>query len=328
MEMNRRALYNSLRMNWVLDPTLDVEPWQVEDYRAMPLDTLFERLEDKGLHLDKYSFKAFAEVVDTPEDLTEALWAEFTADPKDHDQVYLLIFELWRRLLPEKQCLSLFCDELDHQIHLFDGGQVESIEAIQDVLANLQAILDENVDNGADPTEAFKCIEIGCANDIEIFLHDFITEQIDNDNLSYGTELLDGFNHYVHDAKWFDFLRARVLAVTDPSESHEIIKRLTNNKKSEPDLELNLEILSFLVRNGDKETFEKLVRQTSDLLQLEEDFQVLLSICADFYHRLDRENIEAALQMLLSQRHKRDPEVKFDNRDPHLGEFLKIIKEQ
>ncbi len=327
MQINRRPLYNSLRMNWVMDPTLDVEPWQVEDYRAMPLDVLFERLEDKGICLDKSSFKIYAESVDTPEDLTDALLADFDeADTKTQDQVYLTIFELWRRLLPEKNCLSIFCDELDHQIHLFDGGQVESIESIQDALANLQAILDENVDNGSDPVEAFECIESGCANDIEIFLHDFIAELIDEGNYSYANELLDGFLNYLHDVKWFEFLRARLLAANNNvAEATLMIRELIEDKSSPPDLELNLEILSFMVRNGDRETFERLVRQTTDLLQIEEDFQALLSICADFFHRLDCEQVEEALLSLLKQRQKHDGEKKFDRREPQLKEFIKII---
>jgi hypothetical protein len=67
MQIERRALYNSLRMNWVMDPTLEVEPWQVEDYRSLPIDTIFERIEEKNIPLDKETFLALAENVDTPE---------------------------------------------------------------------------------------------------------------------------------------------------------------------------------------------------------------------------------------------------------------------
>ncbi len=46
----------------------------------------------------------------------------------------------------ERLCLSVFCDELDHQINLYDSGEIERPEAIPDVLANLQEVLDENTD--------------------------------------------------------------------------------------------------------------------------------------------------------------------------------------
>lgn len=325
MEINRRALYNSLRMNWVLDPTLEVEPWQVEDYRAMPVDNLFERLEDKGLYLDKMSFKAYAETVDSPEDLTDALLADATIDIKMHDQVYLLIFELWRRLLPEKPCVSVFCDEIDHQIYLYDRQQVQNVEAIQDALANLQVILDENVDNGADPLDAFDFLDAGCANDVESFLYDFISDQIDNHNDSYANELLEGFGNYMRDENWFDFLRARLIASSDPREANHLIELFIDDKTSEPDLELNLEVLAFLVCNGDEKTFSRLVRKAAKLLQIEEDFQALVSVCIDFYHRLDRESIEKALQDILNRRKFCDAEKIWDPRDPDLTIFLKYF---
>lgn len=325
MEINRRALYNSLRMNWVLDPTLQVEAWQVEDYRAIPSDLLFERLEDRDIRLDKASFVAFADTVDNPEDLTEALLHDASVDMKKQDQVYLIVFELWRRFVPEKPCLSILCDEVDHQIHLYDQGQATTGEEIADTLANLQVILDENTDEGADPHEAFDIINSGCANDIESFLHDFISEKIDDCNYSYAAELLDGFSDYLHDVKWFEFLRARLVAVSDPEEANQIVKQLISVKNPDPDLEFNLEVLSFLVSVGDRETFERLVKQSAELLQVEEDFQALVSISADFYHRLDREQIEKALQSILKQREKHHLDKNFDLNDPHFSAFFNIL---
>jgi len=325
MEINRRALYNSLRMNWILEPTIEVEAWQVEDYRAMPLDALFERLEDRNIRLDKNSFVAFADTLDTPEELADALFSEIPDDMELYDRVYLVVFELWRRLLPEKPCLSIFCDELDHQMYLYDRNQTASMESIEDALANLQVILDENTDDGADPFEAFECINSGCANDLESFLYDFISEQIDNNNESYAVELIEAFGIYVQDIKWFEFLRARVISSTDPDEANQIVKLLVNNKSIGPDLEFYLEILTFLVAYGDKETFDSLVKKSVPLLQIEEDFQALILICADFYHRLDRENVEKALQALLKDRSKRDLNSPIDLKDIHFSEFFKIL---
>ena len=76
---------------------------------------------------------------------------------------------------------------------------------------------------------------------------------------------------------------------------------------------------------GDKETFEMVVKNAATLLEVEEDFQALLSICADFYHRLDREHIEKALQKILKERAMHDPEKPFDLKDAHFSELFKII---
>jgi len=323
MEINRRALYNSLRANWMLNSSLAVEPWQIEDYRSIPLEELFLRLMNHGLHLEKISFCAFADLVDSPEELTESLTADFEMDEKSLDQIYLLIFELWRRLVVERPSLTIFCDEIDHQIYLYDSGQIHNEEAIQDALANLQIILDENVDEGTDPLEAFEYMNEACANDLESFLLDYISEQIDNDHLSYASDLIEGFGAYVHHIKWFELLRARVLAFSEPEEANHIIQGLIEDIAKENDLEFILEVLSYFVRSGDEQTFKQLVKKAGSLLQTEDDFQVLVSICADFYHRLDLEHIENKFQNLLDKRVNFDLDKKIDRNDPELAGFLK-----
>ena len=328
MEMNRRALYNSLRMNWVLDPALEVEAWQVEDYRSIPLDQLFERLEDRDIRLDKPSFVAFSEPFDNPEDLTHILLHDADIGRKLQDQVYLIVFELWRRLLPEKLSISILCDEIDYQIHLYDQGAVSSNEGIADTLANLQVVLDENTDEGADSKQVFKCINSGCANDLESFLHDFISEKIDAADYSYAAELVEGFGSYLLNVKWVDLLRARLVALSNPDEANKMVRKLTNSKNSTPDLEFNLEMLSFLVSVGDRETFEQVARQTMQLLKVEDDFQALLSFAADFYHRLDCEEIEESLLKILKQRETFDASKNFNVKDPHFTLFSNILNKR
>lgn len=325
MDVNRRALYSSLRMNWVLDPTMEVEAWQVEDYRAVPLDGLIENLEDLGISLDKSSFLVYAETVDTPEDLTDFLLHDGPADPRVHDKIYLLIFEMWRRLLPERQCLSIICEELDHQIYLYDKGHTENAESMQDTLANLQVILDDNVDDGADSVSIFEYINSACANDLESFLYDYISDQIDNNNTTYASELLEGFSNYISDHKWFDFLRIRLIAATDTEEANHLIQNLIEDDVEDHDITFNLEMLSFLVRVGEQEVFEDLVKNTLPLLQIEDDFQSLLSICADFYHRLDVEEKEQVLLSILENRKKIDLDHPFVKKDPDFVKFSSIL---
>ena len=328
MEINRKALYNSLRMNWILDPSADVMSWQVEDYRAIPLDGLFEKLEDRGIRLDKNSFVAFADTLDTPEELADALFSEIPEDMALYDRVYLVVFELWRRLLPEKSCLSIFCDDLDYHMHEYDTHPEENLEALEDALANLQVVLDENTDDGADPLDAFECINKSCANDIETFLHDFILEQIESGNESYASELIEAFGIYVLDIQWFEFLRARVISSTDPDEANQIIKQIIGSKDLEPDLELYVEMLSFLVSYGEKHTFDHLVKKSLEIIETEEDFQMLLSTAADFYHRLDREDIEIAVKALLTKKQSIDTSKPFNQQDPAIFALLQILSKK
>jgi|694.fasta_scaffold05433_2 hypothetical protein len=326
MQADRRALYNSLRMNWLLDTNLSVEPWQVEDYRTLSQEEIFARLNLHDLSLDKTSFLALSDQFDNPEDLTGHLLVDRDDDAVTQDQVYLLVFELWRRLLPEKPCISIFCDELDHQIFMYDSGRIENTESIQDAIANLAVVLDENADQGNEPEVVFETICAGCANDLESFLYDFISEQIEEGNHTYATELLDDFSDYVQDVKWFEFLRAKLVGAHDEEGANQLVHEMIHDVTSEPDFEYYIEVLAYMVQAGQEADFLYLVRKTVPLLECEEDFQDLLTICADFYHRLDQEGVEAAIQAILQKRAKNSFETVIDFKDPDIAELFKVME--
>lgn len=323
--IEKRALYNLLRMNWLNDPRIDVEPWQVEDYRSAPIDTLFDRLRQLGFHFERTSFIAHADACDAPEELAESLFQDDITDAKEQDQIYLIIFELWRRLVPEKPCLSIFCDELDHQIHLFDRGEITQPEHIQDIIAELQVVLNEHVDKGIKPIDAFDAVTSCCANDIATFLYDFIAEQIDTNNDLYASDLLEAFTPYIKDKKWFTFLKARLLFLSDPISANLMIKELVHKHSKNPDLEFNLEILSSMVQYGQKSIFNQLLKDTIPLLKTEEDLQDLLSIYSDFAHYQDDEEIEKALQESLKNRSQNNSEAFINQNDVIISSLKKLI---
>lgn len=326
VNIERRALYNLLRMNWLNDPEMAVEPWQVEDYRALALEILFDRLRQKGLHLERTSFIAYAEECDTPEELTDNFIEDEAADAQEQDQIYLLVFELWRRLVTEKPCLSIFCDELDHQIYLHDRGELENLEHLQDILAELQVILDEHVDSGIKPFEAFEAITSGCANDIGTFLYDFIAEQIDAENILYASDLLEAFSSYIKDKKWFSFLRVRLLILSNDPEANRQVKELIQKYGKDKDLEYNMEILASMVQQGDRTLFYQLVKDTLPLLQTEEDFQDILTFCADFTHLLDNEEEEKKIEEIRKNRPLDNLEATIDKKDPGVAILRQMIK--
>lgn len=326
MDIERRALFNSLRINWLADPSFKVLPWQVEDYRTASLESLFLRLQKKEVVIDRVSFLALADNVDTPEELCDVLISDADLEPAEQDQIYLLIFEIWRRLVNEKPCLSIFCDELDYQIFAYDHRKMQHPEDIQDAVANLEVILDENTDKGADPVEVFEKVSNCCANDLETFLYDYIAEQIDNHNYPYAADLLDSFGPYARDISWFNFLRARLLFHTHPESADELFRQLSKDIKKEQDLDLSLEVLSFLANGGDPELFRSIAKQTVPLLETEEDFQELLSICADYYHFLDQETEESLIQKILKERPHDAWDQQIQVKDAKVKEFLSIIK--
>ena len=302
MQLERRALYNLLRMTWLNDPSTETEPWQVEDYRSLSGEEIFQRVENLGIALDSVSFNSNADSADNPENLSDLVVEDLDLDTSKQDQAYLLIFELWRRLMPEKLCLSIFCDELDHQIFLYDNGGDQEAELMQDAVANLQVILDENTDQGGDPSAIFELVCANCANDLKTFLYDYISDQIEYENIGYASELVEGFGIYLQNDLWFDLLKVRLLDLSDTETAQANLKKLVQKAAKNNDIELNLEILAFVSREGNSEDFHKIVKNTILLLQTEEDFQDLLSLCGDYFRLLDLDKKESAIDAILQKR--------------------------
>lgn len=326
MEHERRALYTSLRLNWLRDPTVPVEDWQVEDYREMPFSVLFERLKTHQIPLDRISFLAYAEQHDSPEELCDEILSERRVDSKTHDQIYLIIFELWRRLVSDKPCLSIFCDELDHQIYIYDEGDIDNSEQIQDIIANLQIILEENADQGADPLTVFEYVSAGCAHDIESFLLDYIADLIDNDNFSYAAELVEGFSEYITEQKWFQLQKIRLIAHNEPRTTTRLIAQLLDEHQEDEDkLDFSLEVLHFLATEGDATLFKDVLVRVLPLLESEEDFQDLLDICLEFHQNRDNDGKVNALQTLQANRREKDASAPLDPSDNALSRLRQLM---
>lgn len=317
--MQTKALYNLLRLQAAEDPTVEAEAWALEDLRQITPEEIFSRLAARNVHLDKLAFVQFAENCDTPEDLAELLLPDQESE-ESYDPLYLLVFELWRRLLPEKQSLSIFGDELDHRIALYsqdDQENLESDEEIQDALANLLEVLDENADAGADPQEVFLAVSDYCAHDLESFIVDYIVDILDSENEPYASELIEGFTPYVSEPIWFDFLRARLASFKDIAEANRIIHRILEN---EPEPTLLMEILNFLAGSGEHELFVAAVKKILPLLKTEEELLEVMEIAADYYGRLDQDAIEQSIQKLMQKRksatgplNPSDPDLKLLN---------------
>jgi len=314
MQLERRALYNTLRFGEFPSPVR----WQVEDYRILSFDQLWHRLAELGLLLNKEMFQTLAEDAESPEDFADQLSHEIGEQEKA-DQVYLVVFELWRRLLPERQTLSILCDECDYQIYLYDRGLNHHVD---DCIESLKEVLDENVDNGVKPRPLFESVATQCAHDLESFLYDYAVSLIDQGDPEYAEEILDGFHAYVSAPEWFDFLTIRL----DTEEDLEAAMARITKLLKEPNLELLFEILHFLVRSGDHKTFQEAVKKILPFLETEADFADLLQSASDYFHFHDQDGKEKALQSLLAKRTNIPCEKPFDRRDATLLELQKLLK--
>jgi hypothetical protein len=301
IDLEPKALYNFLRMRWEQDPNMGIEPWQVEDYRSWSAQELFQELQHLGVSVDENSFIFAAKECDTPEELTSTLLekeAPCEEVSSSENRVYLLIFELWRKFFPERQSLSLFCDELDYRLQAYHQNPVDHSEAIQDAIANLQEILETNNDEGGAPQELFQLLCRHCGNDVEQFLYDFIAEEINAGNDRYATDLIEGFSFYVFDRRWFDCLKIRLWLHEDLPQARTALEELLEELKEDSDLDLYLELLDILCESGLQEKFPLVAQKALPLLETEEDFQDLLYFLKRYCHSMNFHEASSALERL------------------------------
>lgn len=321
MKLQTKALYNLVKFSSFHNTSFKTKIWQIEELREVDEKDLFKKLQNFGITLDKENILKYAKEFDSPEELLDVL--AFEKDKEIKDQIYLVIFEIFRRFLPDKKCISIFCDELDYRIFLYDINQLKNDELLQDGLANLKTILDSNVDMGISHENAFRNLIEYLAHDLENFLFDYISDQIDAKNERYAFDLIDNFYHYVTKKLWFDFLRARLKSLKNPSKSNEIIRDILSELKENPSLDLQLRILKFLVGNGNRELFIEGIKQTSIHLKKEKDFKEILQITSEFYNRLDKEVLQKKILNLMSNRSKIKSEENLKKQD--IFNFLNIV---
>lgn len=323
--IEKRALYHLLRMNWLQEPHLSVEPWQVEDYRALSLSNLFERLQSLGFHLNRSSFIAHADVCDSPEDLTEHLIGSDVFSTPQEDEIYLMLFEVWRRLMGEKPSLSILCNELDYQIYLYDQDLKRDPFALQEALEKLIKILDKNVDEGVPPHEALKLISAYCANDVETFLYDFISDQMDEEQESYAHELLETFDPYLGENKWFQLIRLRLFGSIHNKMAQNLIERIFEENSPDWEIDFGLEFLFVLGELGDALRFSLLSTELFSYLKKEEQLHDLLLIAIDYSRSLDKDSEALQLESILQKRSSFPLEKEIDLQDPDLQRVRELL---
>lgn len=323
MSFEGRAFYNLLRMDGAEEFLAQAREWQTADYRAWSTKELFVALQKEGVHLNPDSFLLYTEQCESPEEVTDVL----LGDQEDEDKLeksYLLIFELWRRLCVDKQSLSVFCDELDHQMRLYEQEE-ENEEVLQEMLTQLENILDQNADKGEDPKILFELVTNFLAHDLEDFIYDFAAAQLDEGRDVYASELVDGFYDYLETPLWLDFLKARLLATVDVEEATMMIGRLLEQLQENPDLDLLFEMLRCLIYQEEIPLFYHVFELIEPLLEREGDFQDLLEVMMDYFNTLDREEEERKVSAILAKRERIDKEREFMMQDVDFQELKKLV---
>ncbi|HCJ83065.1 MAG TPA: hypothetical protein DHV52_01855 [Parachlamydiales bacterium] len=320
MQVCEKALYNLLRFNWLKDRSVSVLPWQVEDYREQREEELFGRLKALGLLLDEERFLAAAKEAKDPEELADRLWGK----KEERAQAYLLLFELWRRLLSERQTLSLFCDELDQHISLYERGIKDG--SLEELLSSLEDLLDSYVDKGEDPKKCFRMVSCHLAYNLERFLYEYIRDLIASKDETGASEWIDGFYDYISNPKWFDFLRIHLFAEVERHDTAVHLQRLVESLKARQDFDLLLEIARFLISFGQDPLFRQILSSLLEAAETDEEFNEILSRMLDYFCRLDQDEKGRVIEEMIRRRSCKEPQGKLDAEDPDLERLRNLLQ--
>lgn len=290
MDCRGRAYFNQLCFETVSKGQDLRFPWAYHDYRSLEEKDLYLWLSELGLYLDRKTFLDLAVRSPSPEHLTAHLCPPERQDPT-HQKIYLILFELWRRFLPEKETLSIFADSLDRLIDRFECQDLTETEEelLIEKLKTLEDLLDDYGAHGLSDQEAFLFVTSYFAYDLEYFIYSFILDQISIGNEVLASELIDGFEHYVQDRLFFDFLKIRLFYATEPEAALTKIDLFLEELAGMPEPILWLDLLSFLSAHGDHNKFRAVYLQLLDHLQSEMDLKELLLIIADYYDFIDQD---------------------------------------
>jgi hypothetical protein len=325
MDFQGRAFYNLLRFNSIEDPAIrNYEKWQVEDYRSLTDQDLFLRLKKLGLALDLEAFLEIAKNFETPELLSEYLTPDET-EVEMIDKIYLPLFELWRRFKKDCRSLSIFADELDLWMQVYDGQKEDVDDIIHSYLFELENFLDEAADAGKDPKEVFAYISSFFAHDIENFVYDFVYDLVEKESLVSASELIDAFIPYVKRETWFEYLRLRIFSRQDVEQFSFLVHRFAEKVLEMKDFELLLEVLDLMIDDSLIDLFFEFFRQGLSLITNSNQLKEMALILKDFYDSIEDHRKSQFVQSYLTVIAKKDFSKKLSKNDPLIEELSKLI---
>ncbi|MGR3952256.1 MAG: hypothetical protein QRY74_05115 [Chlamydia sp.] len=262
-DMATKAIYNNISFHSQnpsernLDSTAAYQEWMFRNWRIIPLEMLFRELNDLGIHLDKSLFLSWAYDSDSPEDLLLLLAPEESEELEeenqdDLDHIYLILFELWRRFLPERRSISIVADDIDCAIVEYNALDIEIhdpiratfiqrvIGLIAEYVRALQLGLDHIQEHANDETDKaiqeagvssighaiFSMTQPFFVHEIGRFIFDFILEELNEDTQHEMRLVVDGLRSFIIPPSWGVCMEAHILAYENEERAVSIAKEV------------------------------------------------------------------------------------------------------
>lgn len=305
--LETKALYNSLRMMGRRMKLSPQDSWKVADWRGRESTALFNELKEMGVVLDPPLFYQWAAHCETPEDLFDFLFmeegeesAEWEEERKDH--LYLLLFELWRRLVPEKRSLSLVADEIDHVLFAFDSGKEMVDEEMENALEEWVRLLNRLHDEeGLSAKEALHAIEPHFAHSVPDCIIDFLLDVSERGESERYGPLFEKVRPFLTlEPLWAKIVELRFCLREDMTLVNKKLGDLVAHVLTTPDVECEVIFalcdISLKLERG--ELFLRLLERVAPCLQEQEDVEVVVHLLADFLEERPLPALKASLESL------------------------------
>ncbi|MCH9623965.1 MAG: hypothetical protein S4CHLAM27_03360 [Chlamydiia bacterium] len=303
MLFSGRGYYNLLWLQKLRNVAENGEAWESLDYRTLPLSKLWSSLSKLSFSFDKESFIAFCEPVDSPEELIQLLMPE---ESEEKNKVYLLIFELWRRLLPEKESVSIFADELDRKIAAYERYRDDSELLLG--LGRVVEILESNTIEGEPGEAVFERLCLYVAHDLESVIYTYIDSALADSPGDSCLLLIEHFMPYVKEKRNLQFLKLKSIPVEFVEEREQLAHYLINSLQEEMSIPLAIALLFYLIDRRDKELFAELfssiISHVSEEKVLVKLLDVLMAYHGAFGSDEKQNQVHAFLQKHLDKNQK------------------------
>lgn len=325
MDFQGRAFYNLLRFNSIEDPaSRHYEKWQIEDYRSLSDSQIFSRLHSSSIDLDIDSFQHLASNFDSPEALSEYLIPD-ELEAEYSDRVYLCLFELWRRFKKDCRSLSIFADELDQWMQVYDGQKEDIDDIVYSYLFELENFLDEEADQGNDPKNVFSIISSYFAHDIENFIYDFVYDLLEKESLTSASEIIDAFLPYVKRTVWFEFLKLKMFSKQDLEQFPSLTHRFSEKVLELKDVELLLEVLDLLIETSMADQFLVLFTESLKFVTTYGMLQEFLIILKEFYESIEDHQKSVQVELIIRNLTKKESSKKLLKDDLVFSQIKSVL---
>jgi len=284
-----KALYNSMRM--LREDEAIETTWKTRDWRVVDMNHLFDELRALGISVNKALFYQWATHCDTPEDLLEYLFLDEEIEEEQlqqeiKDRLYLTLFELWRRLVPEKRSLSTIADDIDHAIFAFDRESSMSFESVESLLEEWVRVIESMYDEGQSLSDVFRAIEPYFAHNVQEFIVDFILDALAHGHVDLVEPLFEKVRNYLTiEPLWTRIIDLKLhLRDDDIDELHKRLGELVAHILTTPQTgtAIFFSLCDIALDLDKEELFLRLLDRLLPHVQEREDIEIICDLLFDF----------------------------------------------